>query len=268
MSGKLDQSLDEILSSQRRSARQPRPRRLAGSNKASAVSPVGGVKKHTAPPKSVARVKIPTGPGGSSGDSKVIVSNLPGDVTETQIKDYFSKTIGPVRKCIITYGPNGVSRGVATILFGRPDAASRAANKLHGVMVDHKPMKVEVVVDASRAPPPPPVKSLGDRIVPFKAQPKSAAIVKNTTKDSVRGGRDRGRGRRDRTSNRPKPKTSDELDAEMADYFDGDSGANGVASNVGQTNGGVIPAAAPAAVPVPAPTTNGIRHEGMDDGDL
>ena len=106
MSGKLDQSLDEILSSQRRSARQPRPRRLAGSNKASAVSPVGGVKKHTAPPKSAARVKIPTGPGGSSGDSKVIVSNLvgldhgnywpaqspantmsqPGDVTETQIK--------------------------------------------------------------------------------------------------------------------------------------------------------------------------------------
>ena len=103
---------------------------------------------------------------------------------------------------------------------------------------------------------------------PSKAQPKSAAIVKNTTKDSVRGGRDRGRGRRDRTSNRPKPKTSDELDAEMADYFDGDSGANGVASNVGQTNGGVIPAAAPAAVPVPAPATNGIRHEGMDDGDL
>ena len=78
MSGKLDQSLDEILSSQRRSARQPRTRRLAGSHKASAVSPVGGVKKHTAPSKSVARVKIPSGPGGLSGDSKVIVSNLVG----------------------------------------------------------------------------------------------------------------------------------------------------------------------------------------------
>ena len=104
---------------------------------------------------------------------------------------------------------------------------------------------------------------------PSKAQPKSAAIVKNTTKDSVRGGRDRGRGRRDRTSSRPKPKTSDELDAEMADYFDGDLGANGMVNDVGQTNGGVVQAAAPASVPasVPAPATNGVRH-GMDDGDL
>lgn len=60
-----------------------------------------------------------------------------------------------------------------------------------------------------------------------KAQPKSAAITRSSNNDSIRGGRGRGRGRRGRNAGRAKPKTADELDAEMADYFDaGDANAN------------------------------------------
>jgi THO complex subunit 4 len=72
-----------------------------------------------------------------------------------------------------------------------------------------------------------------------KAQPKSAATDKHTANNAKtgaaagRGGRGKGP-RRARTS-RPAKKTQEELDSEMADYFDG-------ANNAENTN-----AAAPAA---------------------
>lgn len=43
---------------------------------------------------------------------------------------------------MITYGPNGVSRGVATIIFSKPSAANEALLKLNGLLVDKRPMKV------------------------------------------------------------------------------------------------------------------------------
>jgi THO complex subunit 4 len=43
---------------------------------------------------------------------------------------------------MITYGPNGTSRGIATIIFGKANSASDAAVKLNGLLVDKRPMKV------------------------------------------------------------------------------------------------------------------------------
>lgn len=43
---------------------------------------------------------------------------------------------------MITYGPNGVSRGVATIVFSRASSANEALLKLNGLLVDKRPMKV------------------------------------------------------------------------------------------------------------------------------
>ncbi|KAI9778227.1 MAG: hypothetical protein M1816_004165 [Peltula sp. TS41687] len=246
MSAKLDQSLDEIVNTQRRSARRGRGRRASGATKRSGnttpAAPVGGVKKSTRATRSTTtRGNIPTGPAAGSGDSKIIVSNLPSDVSESQIKDYFTKAVGPVKKSIITYGPNGVSRGVATVIFTKADGASRAG-KLNGLLVDNKPIKVEVVVHASKAPAPEPVKGLGERMSHPKAQPKSAAVTRSSNTDSTRGtrgGRGRGRGgrgtNRGQNAGRAKPKTADELDAEMADYFDAGE-ANGTANTT--TNGG------------------------------
>ena len=51
--------------------------------------------------------------------------------------------MGPVKRATITYGPNGVSRGVATIIFSKADSANAALNQLNGVLVDKRPMKVE-----------------------------------------------------------------------------------------------------------------------------
>lgn len=86
MSGKLDQSLDEILSTSRRGATRTkrggaRPR--AG-KPATTVAPVGGVRKNTAATRGGRGNKaVPTGPaagnqsrGAGNQGSKVVVSNL------------------------------------------------------------------------------------------------------------------------------------------------------------------------------------------------
>jgi THO complex subunit 4 len=78
-----------------------------------------------------------------------------------------------------------------------------------------------------------------------KSQPKSAATTKATANaaggnaSGGRGGR-RGRGGRARNS-RPAKKTAEELDSEMADYFD-NGGAAAVETGAG-TNGVAQPAA-------------------------
>ena len=78
MSGNLDKSLDEILSTRRNTARRGRGgRRVPNAARKSAAAPVGGVKKATKEtPRTSGRSSVPSGPAGGSGDSKIIVSNL------------------------------------------------------------------------------------------------------------------------------------------------------------------------------------------------
>ncbi|KAJ5328328.1 hypothetical protein N7452_008718 [Penicillium brevicompactum] len=214
MSANLDKSLDDLVGNRRQNAR-----RRAGPRRATKKASVGGVKKSTkAAPK--AAHPAPVTPIASS---KILVSGLPADVTEGNVKEYFTKSAGPVRRVMLTYNQNGTSRGIASIIFLKPDTAAKAAKELNGLLVDGRPMKIEVVFDASHAPAAPVAKPLNERIAQ-KARPKSAAAPKakkenkTTTaeKGSRRGGRAAGRGR---NPGRGKPKTVEELDAEMVDYF-------------------------------------------------
>ncbi|EON61514.1 hypothetical protein W97_00729 [Coniosporium apollinis CBS 100218] len=153
--------------------------------------------------------------------------------------DYFGKTIGPVKKVLLTYGPNGQSRGVATIIFSKSSDAAKAAQQLNGIKVDNRPMKIEVVLGAKDVPPPAPAKGLNERISQpkpaAKAQPKPATATKATASKAAT----RGRARRGRNAGRAKPKTAEELDAEMQDYFDG--GATGQTTDAPmETNGGAV----------------------------
>jgi THO complex subunit 4 len=58
-------------------------------------------------------------------------------------QEYFEKTIGPIKRVILNYGPNGASRGVANVIFAQADAASKAVTQLNGLKVDGRPMKVD-----------------------------------------------------------------------------------------------------------------------------
>lgn len=239
MSGKLDQSLDEILSTNKRSVIRGKGRgrrRASQPGRTTAVAaPVGGVKKNAKQAKGAVKA-VPTGPSGATGDSRIQVSNLPKDVNEAQIKEYFVKSVGPIKRVEISYGPGGVSRGIATISFARPDGASKAVEALNGLLVDGKTMKIDVILDARRAAEIPPPKGLSERIAQPKAQPKSAAATKSaaSTGAGTRGKAGRGRGRGGRNA-RPARKTAEELDSEMADYFE--TGANAAAAPAPATNG-------------------------------
>jgi len=235
MSAKLDQSLDTIVAAHRKNARPRRVRgKTAGAKPASA--PVGGVKKPTKPVKKIEKGSSPA--IAAKGESKIIISNLPSDVNEGQIKEYFSSTIGPVKKVLLVYGPQGQSRGIANVTFSRGDSAAKAVQELNGVKVDGRPMKVDVIVDAKNAPPAPEPKKLSDRISQPKsaAKPKPATETKAKSAEKGKGGRRARGGRGGGRVGRVK-KSEQELDAEMVDYFADAPGQNGGA--VQATNGDI-----------------------------
>lgn len=57
------------------------------------------------------------------------------------VQEYFSSSVSAVRQVVLNYGPNGRSRGIATVLFNDPNAAAKAV-KLDGTRVDGRPLKV------------------------------------------------------------------------------------------------------------------------------
>ncbi|KAI4277636.1 MAG: hypothetical protein L6R35_006140 [Caloplaca aegaea] len=249
MSAKLDMALDDVVMTERTARRRGRGGRRAPTAGRKATAPVGGIQKNTKATKGPMKPVIPNGLASGGRESKIIVSNLPADVTEKNVKDYFSDTIGPVKRVTISYGPNGVNKGIVTIIFAKPDSAAKALETLNGVQVDKRPMKIEVVLDAAKAVAAVPSKGLSDRITPGKG-PKSATAAKTATDSTAtrgRGGRGRATGRRGRNAGRGKPKTADELDAEMVDYFD-PSNTNGAVTEgsgaaAATANGATQPAA-------------------------
>ncbi|KAI1210279.1 RNA recognition domain-containing protein [Annulohypoxylon truncatum] len=243
MSGKLDQSLDEIVSTQRRvggGGRGGRPQRRSV-GRAAKAAPVGGVQKTPKLTRAAAAKQNTAKAAGGNGESKVVVSNLPKDVNEGQIKEYFATSVGPIKRVELSYGPNSISRGIATVTFSKLDGASKAFNALNGLLVDNRPIKIEIVVSAAKAAEiAPPAKTLTERITQPKAQPKSAANdKKKEAAGKAVGSGARGRKRRGGPrSGRPAKKTAEELDEEMADYFEaGNQNENANGNAPAATNG-------------------------------
>lgn len=95
MSGKLDQSLDQIMhdggSTARRGKGRPRQsgRRAAQKAKAAIAAPAGGVQKNTKASANTAKtatMAAPKAPAPARGSSKVLISGLPEDVKEKDLK--------------------------------------------------------------------------------------------------------------------------------------------------------------------------------------
>ncbi len=84
----------------------------------------------------------------SESGSTVRCSGFPEDCTKTMIEDYFSSNVGSVKSVEILLGDGGVSSGTAIVLFENFEHAKRAVDVVNGIMVDGKPLKVEVVDSA------------------------------------------------------------------------------------------------------------------------
>ncbi|KAL1599642.1 RNA-binding RNA annealing protein [Paraconiothyrium brasiliense] len=231
MADKLNSSLDDILKTTRGNARRGRGNRRSGAGRTT-EAPIGGVAKATKQTKP--NKAAPTAPAATSGgETKIMISNLPFDVEENQLKEYFNTVVnvGKPRRVLLQYGPNGKSLGSATVIFNKSEQAIKATSALQGVKIDNKPIRVEMLVSAA-AVATQPQSSFADRVThPKKAdKPKPATAAKATPA----GGRERGRGR-DRAAGRgrgrggrerSKKKTQEELDAEMEDYFPAAEGGN------------------------------------------
>ncbi|KAJ6595634.1 hypothetical protein DFH09DRAFT_1135176 [Mycena vulgaris] len=208
----MEMSLDDII------AARPKTERRTNSNRGKARAQVlgnPGLSPATrARAKATTTVPKPAAPTSTPAE-KIIVSNLPPDVNEAQVKELFHTTVGPLREVTLHYDSAGRSKGVATVLFSKKGDGNRAFQQYNNRLIDgRRPMKIEIVMDPSRPA------SLVSRVAPAAAAaaapaPRNGAVA--ATRGRGAGGR-RGRGggrgpKVDRT-----PKTAADLDAEMEDY--------------------------------------------------
>ncbi|RYN63839.1 hypothetical protein AA0118_g4531 [Alternaria tenuissima] len=225
-SNKMEQSLDDILKASKTSRRGRSGRKSTGTGRpATTAAPVGGVSKSTKQqgrqPKAA-----PTAPAASlGGETQIMVSNLPRDIDNAQLQDYFVSAVGVGRpkKVLLQYDAQGRSVGSATIIFNKHDQAAKATAALDGVKIDGRPVRVEMLVSAAAIPATTRPASLADRVTqPKKDKPKPATAEKAAPGATRGRGQTRGKGKgRGGREARPKKKTVEELDAEMADYFPG-----------------------------------------------
>ncbi|KAI6029583.1 hypothetical protein BKA83DRAFT_4220673 [Pisolithus microcarpus] len=198
----MDKSLDEVIAA-RKTQRRRRPSakaQLLGNT----TSPATRVAAANAAGTKVAAPATSAQPA-----DKIIVSNLPSDVNEVQIKELFHSTIGPLREVTLHYDSTGRSKGVAAVHFQRKGDGTKAYQQYNNRLIDGKrPMKIEIVIDPARPAP----QSLASRVAPATA----------TTVAPTRAARPATRGRRGlksrrKTTERPQKSVAD-LDAEMEDY--------------------------------------------------
>ncbi|VVT45567.1 uncharacterized protein SAPINGB_P000794 [Magnusiomyces paraingens] len=235
MSSNLDKSLDEIISSKPKSRGTKRRSSGRGVSKPSSSSSASTAskKKSNQQKASALPASTPKGPKtnildeASKLSDRIIISNLPTDVTESAVRDYFSHEVGPITSCSISYNARGQSTGIVTITFKRPGDAHKASVRFNGTAIDNgaKRMKVELVMDPSKKP-------LSTRLNPLSTEAVHAAVSQAAsnggrkkkvpaarTKSTSSNGSSKNGSSAKKSNRRPK-KTLEELDAEMEDYFD------------------------------------------------
>ncbi|EJD51141.1 hypothetical protein AURDEDRAFT_111799 [Auricularia subglabra TFB-10046 SS5] len=241
MSSALDKSLDDMIVDKKRNRAPRRGRSTRGST--GTTGAVAGATARTrysgilpssngniAAKQAAAAAQVQS----SAGAEKIIVSNLPPDVNEAQIKELFSTTVGPLKEVNLHFDQHGKSKGVAHVQFSRKGDGTKAYNQYNHRLIDGKrPMKIEIIVDPGKAPAPP----LAGRLAPAPAAvttgggrrgkkggednqlagvAEAMEGVESNGGRGARGGR-RGRGSRRGRGERP-AKSAADLDAEMEEY--------------------------------------------------
>lgn len=129
-----------------RRGRGPRSGGAGGAGGAGAAAGSGGARARYAgaAPKSAstkqstrAAAPVPAKPI-TADATKIIISNLPSDVTDAAVRDLLQSTVGPVRSVHLSYTSTGKSTGVATVLFRNKGDANKAHSTYHNRMIDNR----------------------------------------------------------------------------------------------------------------------------------
>ncbi|KAH9899167.1 hypothetical protein C8Q73DRAFT_678788 [Cubamyces lactineus] len=204
----MDKSLDEIIAQRPKGIRRSNPRRNSGKAQVLGTPNTAPATRARAAPASNG-AKTAAATATQQPADKIIVSNLPPDVNELQVKELFHTTVGPLKDVTLHYDSQGRSKGVAAVHFQRRGDGTKAYQQYNNRLIDGKrPMKIEIVVDPSKPAPP---ASLAARVAPAPVSAPEGA-----PRTGGRPRRGRGGGRR-KGNDRPQ-KTAEDLDAEMEDY--------------------------------------------------
>ncbi|GEQ72050.1 hypothetical protein JCM33374_g5736 [Metschnikowia sp. JCM 33374] len=233
MSTALDKSLDDIISSSRKA------RRVANNKKKTAGKGVGKAQKKApvatkkAPKQATKQASARPVAVVSAVDltyaTKVVAHGLPKDLRQENIKDFFQSQIGGVQSVMLNYNEKGIFKGVATISFKSSKNAVKAVEKYNNAPIDGgaSKLKLELVIDPSKKP-------LAARITanaaPAKEQPdqkkkqlqEKKKQLQKKKKDAAKAKAVAAKGvKSEKTAKKAKPeqKTAEQLDQEMADYF-------------------------------------------------
>ncbi|KAK8526979.1 hypothetical protein V6N13_084850 [Hibiscus sabdariffa] len=168
--------------------------------------------------------------------TKLYVSNLDPGVTNEDIKELFSE-IGEMKRYSVHYDNNGRSSGSAEVVYLRRSDAFAALKRYNNVLLDGKPMRIEIVGANAEIPISARVNVTGTKgrkkrtvvMTPGASQSRSSAgishgpIRRGGTMRSGRGGGGRGRGQgrgrgRGHGKRKPVEKSADDLDKDLENY--------------------------------------------------
>ncbi|KAI0701052.1 hypothetical protein BC835DRAFT_1324750 [Cytidiella melzeri] len=201
----MDKTLDEIINARAKGGRRTSSRRGSAKSQVLGSSNSPAARARAAPAATNTK-----GAGTPLPSEKIMVSNLPLDVNEPQIRELFTTTVGPLRDVTLLLDAKGNSKGVASVEFSRKGDGTRAYQQYHNRLVDGKrPMKIEIIVDPSRPA------SLVSRVAPL---PPAAVAIEGAARTGGRPRRGRGGGAGGRKRSERPAKTAADLDAEMEDY--------------------------------------------------
>ncbi|KAL6639000.1 hypothetical protein ACP70R_022730 [Stipagrostis hirtigluma subsp. patula] len=241
MSSGLDMSLDDLIkqskskpkpnpaSSSGPTRRAPPPARAAPYPPAApkgraASSPYGLYSDHVA--AMVAAAPPPVAPRTLETGTKLHISNLDAGVTVDDVQELFSE-VGELKRYSVNYDKDGTSKGTAEVVFARKVDALDAIKRYNGVLLDGKPMIIELI--GNNAEPPPmapiipnrPLQNYNDIMnsVPQRVGPRRGPVQGNGRpggSSQSSGGRGQGKARgHDRNRG---PVSAADLDAELDKY--------------------------------------------------
>ncbi|SCU93422.1 LAMI_0E14312g1_1 [Lachancea mirantina] len=211
MSGNLDRSLDEIIGENKkqrvRKVNKNVPKKVSKSvvgNRRRATPIKGGALRNAAAAKTANILE-------SAYGTKVNVEGLPRDIKQDAVREFFTSQIGGVTRILLSYNERGLSTGMATITFKSSDKAKEAVSKFNGAPIDggRTRLKLNLIIDPTKKPLASRIQPLAQRKVPaVKAPTKKAAAVKKQKKVEKK------------KNPKPEKKSLEQLDQEMADYFE------------------------------------------------
>ncbi|KAF9269630.1 hypothetical protein L218DRAFT_850953 [Marasmius fiardii PR-910] len=135
----MDKSLDEIIKSKprvrRTSSRSARSQVLGKTPARAAASPGNRAAARAAKVANQASAPTTQQTPPQPAD-KIIVSNLPQDVNEQQVKELFHTTVGPLKDVTLHYDSAGRSKGVASVHFQRKGDGTKAYQQYNNRLID------------------------------------------------------------------------------------------------------------------------------------